>query len=197
MASARLRERTFPQARALAGVAVTGAVLGTIWDAFHVRTHTTIYASGIGRVPFWVPIEFAAVYVAGVVGIAMLGAPNPDVRSSRRLAAEALFVTIVYAMTAIAHRFEWLVVAGCVAALALRGKTLREVLRANPVPAAALVVAGPVVEAVLIAAHVFRYTHASLGNIPVWLPLLYACAVPFAVRLTETAQWFGGRRTAA
>jgi hypothetical protein len=60
-------------------------------------------------------------------------------------------------------------------------------VRANPIPAAAIVAGGPVVEAILIGAGVFRYTFASLGNIPEWLPLLYANAVPFAIRLAEAA----------
>ena len=192
-----ITERRFVSATALVGVAAIGAALGTAWDYLHVGTHTTIYASGIGRMPFWVPIEFAAVYVLGVVGITVVGSPRPDARSAQRATREAAWVTIVYATTAVAHRSEWLVVIACVVVMIARNRTFRDVLGANAVPAVALIISGPVVESILIAAHVFRYTHASLGNIPLWLPLLYANAVPFAVRLTETALWFGARRTAA
>jgi hypothetical protein len=171
----------------LAGVAVIGAALGSAWDLLHVRTHTTIYASGIGRMPWWVPFEFAAVYVAGVAGIALFGSPTPDARSRERLVAEAAWVTIVYAMTAALHRHELLVAGIALAALLARQTPIRAVVRANPIPAAALIVAGSTVEAILIAAGVFRYTYASLGNIPLWLPLLYANAVPFAIRLAEAA----------
>jgi len=193
MAAVAITERRFLTAKALLGVAVIGAALGTAWDYLHVGTHTTIYAFGVGRLPFWVPLEFAAVYVAGVLGIAMLGRPKPDRRSLHRFAREGSWLTIVYATTAVAHRLEWLVVGACVAAIAVRIGSFRDVVRANPLPAIALVISGPVVEAILVAAHVFRYTHASLGNIPIWLPLLYANAVPFAVRLTETALWLSPR----
>jgi hypothetical protein len=180
----------------LAAVALAGAGLGSAWDLLHVRTHTTIYSIGSGRMPLWVPLEFAAVYVAGVIGIALLGAPSPDARSRARLSGETAWVTAVYAITAFGHRYEWLVAALCVLALIARGRTLRDVARANALPAVALVVSGPAVEAILIHSHVFAYTHASLGNIPLWLPLLYANAVPFAVRLTETAMTLAARETA-
>jgi hypothetical protein len=181
----------------LAGVALTGAILGSAWDLLHVRTHTTIYAAGIGRMPWWVPVEFALVYVAGVAGIERLGRPAPDGRSVRRLAGETVWLTIVYATTAVAHRYELFVVIAAAAALLVRSRTVRPLARANPVPAVAIVVAGPAVESILIASGVFRYTHASLGNIPLWLPLLYANAVPFAIRLTEAAMAIARRRARA
>jgi hypothetical protein len=187
MNPADLRERPKLHTGTIAAVAIAGALLGSAWDLLHVRTHTTIYAIGSSRMPWWVPVEFALVYVAGVVGIARLGAPSPDTRTRTRLTGEVAWVSVVYATTAFGHRHELLVAALCIAGLIARGRTLRTVVRANPIPSIALVIAGPVVESVLIAAHVFRYTHASLGNIPLWLPLLYANAVPFAVRLAETA----------
>ena len=197
MTGVTIRERAFPGFRSLAVVAVAGAAVGTAWDFFHVHTHTSVYASGLGHMPFWVPLEFATVYVVGVAGITLLGSPRPSAASPASLVRETLWVTAVYATTAMAHRYESLVVAACLVALIVRARTLRDVVRATPIPAVALIVSGPVVESVLIAAHVFRYTHASLGNIPVWLPLLYANAVPFAVRLAETALWFDRPRAAA
>lgn len=181
------RSRPKLHLRWLAIAAVIGAVFGSAWDLLHVRTHTTIYSIGTGRMPLWVPLEFALVYAAGVAGVILTGSPVSDARSRHRLLGETAWVTIVYAITAFGHHYE--VVVAAVAALALlsRRRTLQKVLRANPIPAAALVVCGSVVETVLIAAGVFHYTHASLGNVPLWLPLLYANAVPFAVRLTEAA----------
>ena len=161
-------------------------MLGSAWDLLHVRTHTTIYSIGPGRMPWWVPVEFALVYVAGVIGIARLGAPSLDARTRTRLVGEIAWLSVVYATTAIGHRHELLVAAICIAGLIARSRTLRTVAWANPIPSIALVIAGPAVESILIAAHVFRYTHASLENIPLWLPLLYANAVPFAVRLAES-----------
>jgi Protein of unknown function (DUF2878) len=172
---------------AVAGVAVLGAGIGTAWDLLHVRTGTSSYAIGPDRVPLWVPLEFALVYVAGVVAIAALGSARADVRSPARLVREAVWVTGVYAMTALLHQHEWVVVMLAAAALVARRRALADVVRANPVPAVALVVAGPVVESILISANVFSYARASLGNFPIWLPLLYANAIPFAVRLAETA----------
>lgn len=169
---------------------IIGAVLGTALDVLHVWTGTTEYAIGPDRLPLWVPLEFGTVYLFGALGIALLGSPRPDPRSRSRALAEAGWLTIVYAMTAILHRYEWLVVALAVAAILVRGKSFAEVVRANPVPSVALVIGGTLVETALISLDVFDYSVASLGHVPVWLPLLYANAIPFGVRLTETALWF-------
>ena len=168
-------------------VAAAGAVLGSAWDLLHVRTHTTIYSIGAGKMPFWVPLEFALVYVVGVTGIARFGSPKPDAESRNRCVAEAVWVTIVYAITAAGHRYEFVVFVLAAAALLVRRRMLRKLVPANLLPALALVVLGPLVETILVSAGVFSYTHASLGKVAIWLPLLYANAVPFAIRLTETA----------
>jgi len=169
----------------LLAAAGIGAVLGSAWDLLHVRTHTTIYAIGAGRIPLWVPVEFALVYLAGVAGITALGSPHAGEGSSVRVGAEALWVTVAYTITAVGHAHELVVALSLAAMLVIRLPALKPVVRSNAVPAVALVVGGPVVETILVSAGVFRYTHASLGEVAVWLPLLYANAVPFAVRLTE------------
>jgi hypothetical protein len=170
-------------------VGLTGAALGTAWDVLHVWTGTTAYSIGPDRVPLWVPLEFGLVYLAGVLGISAFGSPRPDERSAGRLATEAVWLTVVYAMTAVLHRYEWLVAALALAGIALRRRTFGEVVRRIPLPAIALVSGGVIVETILIAAGIFDYANASLGKVAVWLPLLYANAVPFGVRLTETALW--------
>jgi len=187
MTRSQARVRPTIRPSSLAAVAVAGAVLGTAWDLLHVRTHSTVYSIGLGRMPWWVPLEFAAVYVAGVIGIARLGAPVKSAHSTSRVAAETAWVTLVYSITAFAHRYELIVAAVALVALFARRRTFSAILRPNMVPAVALVVLGSATEAILIASGVFRYTHASLGNIPLWLPLLYANAIPFAVALTEAA----------
>ncbi|MFY9587340.1 MAG: hypothetical protein WAT66_07800 [Actinomycetota bacterium] len=174
----------------LLGVTLLGAALGTAWDSLHVWTGTTAYAFGPDRMPFWVPLEFGFVYLIGAVGIALIGSPRPDERSRSRLLVETVWLTAVYATTALLHRYEWLVVALAVAAIVARRRAFVEIVRANPAPAIALITGGTIVETVLIALGVFDYSVASLGNVPVWLPLLYANAIPFAVRLTETALWY-------
>ena len=153
----------------------------------HVRTHTTVYSIGIGRMPLWVPLEFALAYVAGVLGIARFGMVWRDDKSLGRLGGEVAWLTAVYAATAFLHRFEIAVLAVCGVALLARRRTLQTLLPINQIPALALVIIGPAVEAILIASGAFRYSYASMGNIPVWLPLLYGNAVPFAIRLTEVA----------
>jgi hypothetical protein len=174
----------------LAFVALAGAALGTTWDLLHVVTGTTAYSIGPDRLPLWVPLEFALVYLVGVLGISVLGSPRADERSPARVAGEAGWVTIVYATTAVLHRFEWLVVFLALGGLVLRRRAYVEIVRRNLLPALALVIGGCAVESILIARGVFDYANASLGNIPLWLPLLYATAIPFAVRMTETAVWF-------
>lgn len=171
----------------LIGVAVIGAIIGTAWDLLHVRLGATEYSIGPERQPFWVPLEFGLVYTTGVVAISKIGRAAPARDSLPGLAREAMWVSVIYATTAIAHTLEWVVVGLLAAALIARRRSLAGVARANHIAAAGLVVLGPAVEAVLIAAGLFRYTNASLGNVPVWLPLLYASAIPFAVRLTESA----------
>lgn len=177
----------------IACVALLGAALGTAWDLLHVTTGTTMYSIGAERLPLWVPLEFAFVYAVGVVGIVALGSPRADARSSRRVSVEAVWVSIVYAMTAVLQRHEWLVVVLALAGLLVRHRSLADVVRASPLPAMALIAGGPAVESILIATGLFGYASASLGNIPWWLPLLYANAVPFAVRLAESALWFSRR----
>ncbi len=175
---------------ALLCVALAGAALGTALDLLHVKTGATTYAIGAERLPLWVPLEFGLVYLVGVLGISAFGSPRPDHRSAGRLAGEAAWLTIVYAMTAVLHRYEWLVVVLALAGIVVRRHAFAEIIGRNRLPAIALVVGGAAVESVLIALDIFAYANASLGSIPVWLPLLYANAVPFGVRMTETALWF-------
>jgi hypothetical protein len=194
MATANARATSQIAIIPLAGVVVIGAALGTAWDLMHVRLGATVYSIGPDRQPLWVPLEFSLVYLVGVLAIARIGRPRPESGSVQRLAREALWVTAVYATTAIGHEREWLVVALVATGLLARRCSMSRVVQANPIATVALVAGGPAIESVLIAAGLFRYEHASLGNVPVWLPLLYASAVPFAVRLTETALYMSGRR---
>jgi hypothetical protein len=181
---------------ALPAIALAGALLGAGWDRFHVHTGTIVYARPAGGQPWWVPLEFAVVYVAGVLGILRWARPAPDGRSEVRLAGEALWVTAAYAATAWLHQHEALVALLLAVGLVARYRTLREVVGRGPLPAAALVVGGPLVETILVASGVFRYTHASLGKVALWLPLLYANAIPFAFRLSEAALRRWGRPAA-
>lgn len=176
-----------PAVVVLAGVAVVGAILGAGWDLLHVHTRTIIYSIGVDRQPLWVPLEFASVYVVGVAAIWRLGVRVDDA-SLKAVAFEASWVTVAYAFTAVAHSHEVVVALVLAASLVLRGRGFKALVRPNMVAAAALMIAGPVVEAVLIEAGLFRYTRASLGSVALWLPLLYANAVPFALTLAGAAR---------
>lgn len=170
----------------LIGVALIGGVIGTAWDLLHVCFGATVYSIGAHREPLWVPVQFALVYVVGVVAISKLGRPVASHDAVSGLARETIWVTVIYTTTAIGHELEWLVAALLVLAIVARRRSIARVVRANRIPAAGLVVLGPSVESILIASGVFRYSNATLGNVPVWLPLLYANAIPFAVRLSES-----------
>jgi hypothetical protein len=66
------------------------------------------------------------------------------------------------------------------------------------VPVVALLVLGPLTEAMLSASGVFAYATPQLGPLPAWLPLLYLNVVPFVVRGAEAAlKTFGVRRAAS
>lgn len=186
-AGERLRPAALPALFAL------GAALGTAWDQMHVRGGVEIYRDpAFAGQSWWVPAEFGLAYAAGAAAIAVLGRPAPDGGSPRRFMTETLWLSAVYALTALAPERPAALTAA-VAALALaRAPAIAALVRRNPLPAALLVAGGPAIEAVLSGAGLFSYTRPQLLGIPAWLPLLYLHAVPFAVRLTETAlRWFG------
>lgn len=188
-----IRPRLRPAAFFVAGL--FGAAIGTAWDRLHAWTGAIDYADGTPGQPWWVPPAFGLAFAAGVVAIVRLGDPAPVRRTPAALLAETLWVSGIYGITAVLHQREGLAALAVAVLLLARGRSMRRAVAANPVPALLLVTVGPLVEAVLIAGDLFRYSPATLGEIPLWLPLLYAGAVPFAVRLGETALlWFGARR---
>ncbi|MCA1834282.1 MAG: hypothetical protein ABR548_06250 [Actinomycetota bacterium] len=173
-----------------------GALLGTAWDRMHVAAGTLFYTPPGGfRQPWWVPLEFAALFLAGGIGIARLGNPVPDARSPRRAFAELLFFSATYALTALLWKHVAVLTVLLIVLLIVRLPSLQRVGSANALPALFLVVGGPATEAWLSAAGLFSYAQADVFGIPVWLPLLYMLAVPFAVRAIEAAIWIGGVRT--
>jgi hypothetical protein len=179
----------------LFAVALGGAVLGTAWDRMHVAAGTLFYTPpGRFHQPWWVPLEFGMLFLSGALGILRFGDPLPDERSPRRAAAELAVFSAVYGMTALLWRRPGVLIAVLIALLVIRLPALQKTGGANMVPAAMLVIGGPVMEASLSAAGLFAYASPDIAGVPLWLPLLYMNAVPFAVRTIEAAWWFGGPR---
>ena len=173
---------------AFPAVAVVGAAVGTALDQLHVRGGAETYAhpSFAGQA-WWVPPEFGLAYAAGVYGVTILGRPRPDAGSARRLLGETLWLAAVYSLTALIPERTFLLVSIMVVLAVVRLPTLAALVRRNPAPAALLVAGGPLLEAILSGADLFSYATSDFLGLPAWLPLLYLHAVPFAIRLTETA----------
>lgn len=193
-----IRARVRPTWRAVAGALVAGAVVGTALDRLHTAGGTLTYAKpGAFGQPWWVPVEFGVAYAAGVLAFPRLGDPVPDRRSWVRAAGELAWLAAVYAMTAAWWRSPAALSLVMAVLLLARIPTLQRVGSANAVPVLALVAGGPVVEAFISAGGLFAYAKPDLLGIPVWLPLLYMHATPFAVRFVETLLWFGAKRRVA
>ena len=162
----------------------------------HVVAGTLVYTpTGRFEQPWWVPLEFGLLFLAGGLAMARLGDPIPDPRSPRRAAAELLFFSATYAVTALLWKQPAVLTIVLTALLLFRLPALQRVGSGNAAPALLLVVCGPAMEELISAAGLFSYAQSQFFGIPVWLPLLYMLAVPFAVRAIEAALWIGGVRT--
>ncbi|MGH2829855.1 MAG: hypothetical protein ACRDJM_05175 [Actinomycetota bacterium] len=190
----RTRPRLRPEALSVAFVA--GAVLGTLWDQFHVISGTLRYAEPtLAGQPWWVPLQFGGAFALAVAAFAWLGDPAPRRASPRVAGIETIWMTAVYATTAFLSDYPWALAVVMLVLLAARSADLATTFAASPIPAATTIVAGPLYEASLIAAGQFEYATSQLGEIPVWLPLLWVNGILFVARLTDALmQRFGMRR---
>ncbi|HVL89854.1 MAG TPA: hypothetical protein VM841_06415 [Actinomycetota bacterium] len=175
---------------------VVGAILGTFWDRLHVVAGTLVYADeGVFGQPFWIPLEFGAAAVAGVMVFTLLGDPAPRRESPRVAAIETLWISAVYAATAFFDRWPWALAALLLILLAVRAKDLAPIVAGSPIPSLALLLGGPLFEAALISSGVYSYRNSQLGPLPVWLPVLWAHGVLFMMRFSEAMLLrFGVRR---
>lgn len=175
---------------------VVGAVLGTVWDQFHVRSSTISYAEPtLAGQPWWVPPQFGIAFVLAVIAFAMLGDPAPRRASRNAAGIEAVWLTAVYATTAFFSRYPLVLAAVLLFLLAARAGDVATTIMASPIPALALLVGGPLYEAVLVNSGQYEYRTQELGPLPIWLPLLWAHSLMFIARLTEALlQQFGIRR---
>jgi Protein of unknown function (DUF2878) len=156
---------------------VVGAVLGTGLDAIHAYGDVESYPDpAIGQLGWFVPVEFGLAGV--VVGLAI---PSLDLALAGRALTwplavrlrEIAVIIVLYAATVAAN--GWGAAAVTVAFVAVL--VLRLAGYAAPgdwVFALIAAIAGPAVEATLVAIGAFEYTQPDFLGIPVWLPALWA-----------------------
>ena len=192
MSKPKLRASAYPL------VFLTGAGLGTFWNQFHVRAGALHYAHPlIARQPWWVPLEFGALLVVGVTLIVALGDPVPKHASPRVAQLEAVWLTMLFAFSAFFDSHPWVVFAALGVALLTRGGDILVAIGPNWVPAAALLVGGPVLELMLTRAGLYAYRTSQIGLLPAWTVLLWASWFLFTLRMAEAFLLrFGVRRIA-
>src|SRR5919197_807263 len=154
-----------------------GALLGTGLDALHAYGDVESYPGPtIGELGWFVPVEFGLAGV--VVGVAV---PALDVALAGRALAWPLAVrlreigviAVLYAATVAANGWGAApLTVAFVAVLVLR--LAQDAAPGDWVFALVAAVAGPVVEATLVAIGAFDYTQPDVFGIPAWLPALWA-----------------------
>jgi hypothetical protein len=161
----------------LAFLFTLGAAASLIGDHSHVATGTTEYLTDavpfIWSSPIWFPLLVAVATVSLAELRLRLRAPRTPVTARQDLAGIAAVIGI-YIITALEHAAPAVPVAVLIYALAA---ITRCVLSDGPGAVCGLLAAigGPIVEAVLVEAGVFRYADDSdaLFGVAPWLPALY------------------------
>jgi hypothetical protein len=170
--------RTSSTARRLAAAFALGAALGTALDAIHVYGDVETYAhEALGRLAWFVPVEFGLAGVASAVAIPVLerlaGRSGPRAWPMWERLRELPLLTGLYFTSVEANGANATLFA--VALLVL----LSVRLAFAPAPgdwvfALAAAIAGPAVEATIHAAGAFDYTEPDFLGLPLWLPVLWA-----------------------
>ncbi|TAH35551.1 MAG: hypothetical protein EYC70_12910 [Planctomycetota bacterium] len=169
------------------GLGLAGGALVSLCDRMHMAGGVLTYPDGgLWGQPWWVPLLFGA---AGVVLVAAhdllvkaLRSPPRPSRPDEVLLYGALFVA-AYAATAFAPLSAPLL---AVLLLALwLPAALAQRSAAFWVFAAALGLAGPLVEAALSSGDRFGYTQPDVLGVPMWLPVLYLWLAPLASALAR------------
>jgi len=173
--------------RLVAGLALAGAVLGTLLDAVHVTTATTRYAHPVVfGLAWWVPLLFAAAALAIGLPHAGLAARGGAVvpPSGGRVAAGLALLLALWA-TSGCVKPAW----AALAILAPASLAMWWVFDATALGLGlALVTAacGVAVETTLARAGVFAYVAPDAGRVASWLPWLYVAA---SVAVGNLARW--------
>jgi len=160
--------------RRLLLLAVVGAALGLGGELLHLQAGVWRLPPG-ASLPWWVALVYLlllplAAWLFRLMELRLGAGPH----SSRRgLLIECLGAVVLYLSPALLHSHELLLTALLGLALALR--LLR--YRAPGDLQLALLAAGIdlAAEASLAAAGLFTYPDSSLGPLPLWLPLFWAC----------------------
>jgi hypothetical protein len=161
----------------MAGCFALGAALGTALDALHVYGDVETYANQvIGQLGWFVPLEFGVVGVVAGLVVPALDERLAGHRLSWPLGVRLREVALIFALYA-----ATLAGNGWGAPLLLLVFTLLVILRVarSGVPgdwvfALVAALAGPAVEASIVALGAFDYTEPDLLGLPMWLPALWA-----------------------
>ncbi|MBC7644961.1 MAG: DUF2878 family protein [Thermoleophilia bacterium] len=170
-------------ARLVATLVVTG-IFGAALDQLHVQSGTLSYAQpgpGIDGQPWWVGPQFG-IAITGLLLAAAFLTVGPRAGTKRTRARTLAFDTAwfigVYVASALAHHHAYLAAglfAGVVIARLTRMQSSAELrLSASAIVFISIFAIGGVgYEQLLTSAGAFSYTSPTLGNVPIWLPMLY------------------------
>jgi hypothetical protein len=165
-------------ARRLGGAFALGAALGTALDAVHAYGDVETYSNEVlGRLGWFVPLEFGLAGVASALAIGVLeraaGAGAPPAWSTWERAREVpllagLYLTSVGVNGSNAPFFLVALLVLLAARLAFAST------RGDWAFALTAAIAGPAVEAAIHALGAFDYTEPDFLGLPLWLPALWA-----------------------
>lgn len=177
--------------RAAAVLAALGATLGVALDAIHTHLGATSYTRPLFfRAAWWVPLLFGGAFTIGLARPLLerlLGRPSPTppprvVLAGMACFAGAHFISVGPLPWPATAALELAIFAGAWWSFDRTAITLAI--------SAAAAVAGPAVEALLVARGLFVHHQALAFGVPGWLPFLYMVAgvalTGLAKRLVET-----------
>jgi hypothetical protein len=176
--------------RATLVLVVLGATLGSALDAIHSHFGAVSYTSPVwARAAWWVPLLFAGAY-GTAIGRPLLAPEEPPLPAWKAALGMGLFIG-GYWLTVVP--WSWPVRCVLLSAIFVAGWAICDRRRMGWLVAALAAFFGPVVEIILLRAGVFVHHEVHVLGIPLWLPLLYACA---SVGLGALARWLTAPRAA-
>jgi hypothetical protein len=154
-------------------LAAAGAVLGTLAETVHHRAGVWTLPDG-GALPAWIALAYFAGLLAAFEGLRRFERRQARalVPAPRAVALEALLFVALFLAPPLLHPHERLLTALAIAYLAARLVWFRA--PGDVAVALAVAAADAALERALIGGGLFRYAHASLGPLPLWLVPLWA-----------------------